>query len=418
MQNDEPGQNMMDVDGVGYSTRGLVARMRLNGNAHTEGDITVRLAEAYGFCWGVERAVRMAYEARIAYPDKKIWITNEIIHNPTVNERLSDMGVAFIDADDKGMKDFTVVNEGDVVVLPAFGASVQEMLLLNSKKAQIVDTTCPWVAKVWNAVDTQTRKSHTSIIHGKWAHEETVATTSFASKYVVVKDLKEAQYVADYILHGGNKDDFVKKFTNAISEGFNPDEDLVRVGLANQTTMLKGETQAVGKLLEQTMLTKYGPAKLNDHYLVVDTICDATQERQDAVFDMMKDLDGDDASKKIDLMLVVGGFNSSNTSHLQEIPEVKGLPSFWVDTADRIDAEAGVIHSRTFKGEMITTKNWLPDGPLKIGITSGGSTTTKAIEDVLDAVFRTRNKGFQGVPMLEKAVNTADAYDELAESEL
>jgi len=425
--NDETSQAAMDRDGVGYSLRGLVAQMRSSGNRWVQpgpaGDTdpnvtTVRLAESYGFCWGVERAVRMAYEARLAYPGRKIWITNEIIHNPTVNNRLIDMGVGFIDDVAGKGKDFTVVGEGDVVVLPAFGASVEEMLLLTDKQVQIVDTTCPWVAKVWNAVDNQTRKDHTSIIHGKWAHEETVATTSFASKYVVVKDLAEAQYVCDFILNGGDAEAFRAKFVNALSEGFDPEADLVRIGLANQTTMLKGETQAIGKLLERTMMERYGPADLKDHYMVVDTICDATQERQDAVYDMMADLEGTDESKKVDLVLVVGGFNSSNTSHLQEIPEVRNVPSFWIDTADRIDVAGGKIEHRMFKGDMVTTENWLPAGPLRIGVTSGASTPDRAIEDALDAVFRTRDPSFTGIKLAEEDLAGGEEYHELDASEV
>ena len=175
--------------------------MRENGNVHVDGDVTFKLAEAYGFCWGVERAVQMAYEAKKQFPDANLWITNEIIHNPTVNDRLGEMGVQFIEETADG-KDFSGCKEGEVVILPAFGASVHEMKLLNDKGVNIVDTTCPWVSKVWNAVDAHTRKEFTSIIHGKWAHEETVATAFLRRTYLVVKDMKEAQYVVDYILEG------------------------------------------------------------------------------------------------------------------------------------------------------------------------------------------------------------------------
>ena len=230
------------------------------------GDVTIRLAESFGFCWGVERAVAMAYEAREHFPTEKIWITNEIIHNPSVNQRLREMNVGFIELVGES-KDFSVVEQGDVVILPAFGASIQEMQLLKDKGCKIVDTTCPWVSKVWNSVEKHKKRDYTSIIHGKYAHEETVATSSFADRYLVVLNLAEAKYVTNYILHGGDREEFLAKFKHAYSEGFDPDRDLSKVGIANQTTMLKNETEQIGKLLEQTMLKKYGPTELNDHFM-------------------------------------------------------------------------------------------------------------------------------------------------------
>ena len=243
----------MANDGVSYSKTGLVATMREGGFAYAADGLTFKLADAYGFCWGVERAVQMAYEARKRFPEKELWITNEIIHNPTVNERLSEMGVRFIRETESDGKDFSGVREGDVVILPAFGASVHEMKFLADRGANIVDTTCPWVSKVWTAVDQHKRKEFTSIIHGKYSHEETVATASFATRYLIVKDMKEATYVREYILNGGDKAEFMEKFKNAMSQGFDPDDDLEGVGIANQTTMLKGETEVIGKLFEKTM---------------------------------------------------------------------------------------------------------------------------------------------------------------------
>lgn len=393
--NDPDSLALMEEHGVGYSTSGLVAQMRENGNEWKQGEVTVKLAEAYGFCWGVERAVQMAYEARKAYPSKRLHITNEIIHNPGVNQRLKEMDVQFIEEKAGGEKDFTGVKEGDVVILPAFGASVQEMRLLNDRSVQIVDTTCPWVSKVWNAVDNQARKGHTSVIHGKWEHEETIATASFAGTYLIVKDLKQAEYVCDYILNGGDRAEFLAKFENAYSPGFDPELDLERVGSANQTTMLKGETEAIGKLLERTMMQKYGPAELNNHFMVMDTICDATQERQDAVYDMTGAQEVPE--KALDMMVVVGGFNSSNTSHLQEIGEMKGIPSFWVDSASRVDIAANKITHKLAHGELVETANWLPEGPLVIGVTSGASTPDKAVEDVLERVFKIKDPSFTGI---------------------
>lgn len=363
---------------MGYSRTGLVAQMRAGGHRWEQGPVTVLLAEAYGFCWGVERAVQMAYEARNRYPGRQLHITNEIIHNPIVNERLSEMGVLFIDTDARtGEKDLSRVREGDVVILPAFGAAVQEMKALHARGVLLVDTTCPWVSKVWNAVDNQARRGHTSIIHGKWAHEETVATASFAGTYVVVKNLAQARWLADYMLHGGDRAEFFARFENAHSAGFDPDVDLEYIGMANQTTMLKGETQDIGKLLEATQLARFGAAALSKRFMIMDTICDATQERQDAVFKLTDDQGAEETA--LDLMIVVGGFNSSNTSHLQEIGEMKGIPSFWVDSAARIDVENNTVAHKLAHGELLETHDWLPRGkPLRIGVTSGASTPDRS----------------------------------------
>lgn len=272
----------------------------------------------------------------------------------------------------------------------------------------LVDTTCPWVSKVWNAVDRQARQTFTSIIHGKWNHEETVATASFATDYVIVKDMKEAQYVCDYILAGGDRTEFLTKFENAVSAGFDPDTMLDRVGLANQTTMLKSETTGIGKLLEKTMMKKYGPAELANHYMVMDTICDATQERQDA---MEKITALQDTPDKLDMIIVVGGFNSSNTSHLQEIAEHKNIPSFWVDSADRIDVGANKILHKMSWGELVEKEGWLPKGKLVVGVTSGASTPDRAVEDVLDRVFKISDPSFEGIAPKEVAV-VKERHDE------
>jgi 4-hydroxy-3-methylbut-2-enyl diphosphate reductase len=319
----------------------------------------------------------MAYETRQHFPSERIWITNEIIHNPSVNQRLREMQVGFIPVE-AGNKDFSGVESGDVVILPAFGASVQEMQLLNDKGCTIVDTTCPWVSKVWNTVEKHKKGEHTSIIHGKYNHEETIATSSFAGKYLIVLNLAEAQYVADYILNGGNHTEFMTKFSRACSAGFDPDRDLERIGIANQTTMLKGETEQIGKLFEHTMLRKYGPAKLNEHFLSFNTICDATQERQDAMFQLV--------DEPLDLMVVIGGYNSSNTTHLQEIAIERGIPSYHIDSGDRIGPGNWVEH-KPLKQELVIQENWLPDGKITVGITSGASTPDKVVATVIEKIF-------------------------------
>ncbi len=354
----------------------LIQEIRHNDYRLERGDVTVLLAEAFGFCWGVERAVAMAYETRQHFPTEQIWITNEIIHNPSVNQRLREMNVGFISLKE-GKKDFSVVGSGDVVILPAFGASVQEMQLLNDKGCTIVDTTCPWVSKVWNSVEKHKKREYTSIIHGKYKHEETVATSSFAGKYLVVLNLAEAQYVSNYILEGGDKWEFLAKFKNAYSVGFDPDIDLERIGVANQTTMLKSETEQIGKLFEGTMLSKYGPAKLNDHFMSFNTICDATQERQDAMFKLVEE--------DVSLMLVIGGFNSSNTTHLQEIAMERGIPSYHIDSSERIGWGNRIEHKPLGK-EIEVKENWLPEGKIVVAVTSGASTPDKVVEETIEKI--------------------------------
>ncbi|MBD3883118.1 4-hydroxy-3-methylbut-2-enyl diphosphate reductase [Phormidium tenue FACHB-886] len=355
----------------------LIQQIRENHYTLQRGDVTIRLAEAFGFCWGVERAVAMAYETRQHFPTEQIWITNEIIHNPSVNQRLREMQVNFVPVE-AGIKDFTVVGNGDVVILPAFGASIQEMQLLNNRNCTIVDTTCPWVSKVWNTVEKHKKGSHTSIIHGKYNHEETIATSSFAGTYLIVLNLKEAQYVCDYILNGGDRAEFMTKFSRACSAGFDPDRDLERIGIANQTTMLKGETEQIGKLFEHTMLKKYGPTQLNERFLSFNTICDATQERQDAMFTLV--------DEPLDLMVVIGGYNSSNTTHLQEIAIERGIPSYHIDSGDRIGPGNQVEH-KPLQGDLTVQENWLPAGQIVVGITSGASTPDKVVATVIEKIF-------------------------------
>lgn len=360
-------------------TSDLVKELLAHSNIVSRGKVTVKLAKAYGFCWGVERAIAIAYEARAKFPDRRIWITNEIIHNPIVNQRMKEIGIYSVPQEGL-QKDLSGIEQGDVVVLPAFGATLEEMKYINDLGVEIVDTTCPWVSKVWHALDRHQKKECTSIIHGKWKHEETIATASFAEKYLVVLNMDEAEYVANYILNGGDKAEFLAKFENAKSEGFDPDTDLNAVGVANQTTMLKSETTAVAKLFEKVMLRKFGPTDLNSHFVAYDTICNATQERQDAMYDLLAE------KESLDLMLVVGGFNSSNTSHLQEIAEHAGVPSFWVDRPERV-GPGNRIYCRSASGEERLVEDWLPEREITVGLTSGASTPDNVVEDVLERVF-------------------------------
>jgi len=247
----------------------------------------------------------------------------------------------------------------------------------------VVDTTCPWVSKVWNTVDKHQKSGLTSIIHGKYGHEETIATTSFCEDYICVKNMKEAEMVADYIVNGGDKEEFLKYFENAVSEGFDPDTMLKKLGLANQTTMYKKETRAIGQLLQKTMMKKYGPQEVKEHYMEFDTICDATQERQDAVHELVENASEND----LDFILVIGGWDSSNTAHLLEIPDMAGVRSFHINRAECIGADNTITH-RTVTGEIVTepfVKDL--DKEIVMGVTSGASTPDAAVQDSLSSIF-------------------------------
>jgi len=354
---------------------------RGEGNAAT----TFVLAEEYGFCWGVERSIELAWAARDAYPEKKMHITNELIHNPGVNEMLQDMDVAFIEKTSEG-KRFDDVEEGDVVILPAFGASLEEMEYLDKRDVTVVDTTCPWVSKVWTTVDKHQRADMTSLIHGKWQHEEAVATASMCDTYLIVKNMDEAAEVASYILQEPGSittEQLMEKFKEAMSPHFDPKKHLKKIGLANQTTMYKKETQAIGRLFEKTMMQAYGAENIKEHFAAFDTICDATQVRQDAITEM-SDSDG---AKDLDFILVVGGWDSSNTAHLLEIPIDAGLPAYHVNVPGCIQP-ANTIEHRLVDGSIVTTADFLPlDRPARVGITSGASTPDSVVQDCLEAII-------------------------------
>jgi 4-hydroxy-3-methylbut-2-en-1-yl diphosphate reductase len=356
----------------------LIQRIRDNGGRLRQGDVTIRLAEAFGFCWGVERAVSMAYESRQHFPDRRIWITAEIIHNPLVNQKLRAMGIEFVPVRD-GEKDFSGIAADDVVIIPGAGATLQEMQLLKDRGCGIVDTTCPWVTKVWNAIEKHRRSDYTSIIHGTRRHDETMAHASFAGRYLIVQNLAEAEAVCEYILAGGGRDAFLARFAGACSPGFDPDRDLERVGVANQTTMLKNETEAIGRLLERTMMRKHGVADLGHHFLPFNTICRATQERQDAMTGLLRET--------LDLVVVVGGLNSSNTTHLHAMALGHGLRSYHIDTPDRIGPGNRIEH-QSLARQLEVVEGWLPDGPITVGLTSGASTPDSLLADVIGKILR------------------------------
>ncbi|MCC7430154.1 4-hydroxy-3-methylbut-2-enyl diphosphate reductase [bacterium] len=372
-----------------YYESKLVKKIKQNGGTHKVGNTIIHLAKEFGFCWGVDKAVSMAFEARKRWKKETIWITNEIIHNPFVNQNLREKGIKFIETLPDGSKNFSVVQKGDVVILPAFGASKSEISLLENKGCPIVDTTCPWVSAVWNRVKFYEKSDFTALIHGKFKHEESIATSSRAKKYLILLNIEEAKWVCDFILNDGKTEDFKQKFAKASSENFAPETDLVKVGIANQTTMLSSESLEIAKMFERAMMKKYGAENLNEHFLSFDTICNATQERQDAVTKLVKE--------KLDLIIVIGGFNSSNTSHLLEIGELKNIKSFHIDSKERIFGLEQIEH-KTLDGKIVQTKNWLPEKEiLNIGITSGASTPDILVEEVIKKIVTLRNEKIAGV---------------------
>jgi len=371
-----------------------------------EGDskVTFVLAKEFGFCWGVERSIELAWAARNAYPDKTMHITNELIHNPGVNQLLEGMDVKFIekDADAEQGKRFDTVDEGDVVILPAFGASLEEMQLLDQKGVTTVDTTCPWVSKVWTVVDKHQKAAMTSIIHGKYAHEEAIATASMCETYLIIKDMKQAEEIASYILQEPGcltDEELLAKYKHAASPHFDPKKHLKKIGIANQTTMYKKETQAIGRMFEKTMMAAFGPEKVKEHFAAFDTICDATQVRQDAVQEMSER----HVEEPLDFVLVVGGWDSSNTAHLLEIPHDAGLTGYHVNVAGCIRPDNSVEH-RTVDGAVEVQQDFVPlDRSVRIGVTSGASTPDSVVQECLEQVIMLKKLGAKPAAAAEPA---------------
>ena len=292
------------------------------------------------------------------------------------------------DAAATGGKRFDKVDEGDVVILPAFGASLEELELLDSKGVTTVDTTCPWVSKVWTTVDKHQLAEMTSLIHGKYQHEEAIATASMCETYLIIKDIKQATEVASYILGEPGcltDEEFMAKYKHAASPHFDPRKHLKKIGVANQTTMYKKETQAIGRLFEKTMMATYGPENIKEHFAAFDTICDATQVRQDAIMEMSAR--SKESEEPLDFILVVGGWDSSNTAHLLEIPVEEGLTGYHVNTAKCIRPDNSV-EWRDVEGNILVTPDFLPlDRPARIGVTSGASTPDSVVQECVEAIM-------------------------------
>jgi 4-hydroxy-3-methylbut-2-enyl diphosphate reductase len=363
----------------------IIEKVRRAGGIISVGETTVRLAKQFGFCYGVERAIDLAYAARKVFKDRRLFIVGEIIHNPEVNEQISSLGIKNLMGANK-QADISELGPDDVVIVPAFGTELSIQQEIKDRGCQIVDTTCGDVMSVWKRVRKYASESATSIIHGKAEHEETKATSSRAlgdgkGHYLVVLTLTDTDYVCDYIRHGGDKQAFLDRFRNAHSPGFDPDLHLKTVGVANQTTMLRGETEEVQRRIRQAIVDRDGPDGATNNFRFFDTICGATQERQDALRELL--------DVRMDLLLVVGGYNSSNTSHLAEMGEEK-LPTYFVRNASRLLSDKEILHYNLHERQEVVAQDWLPPGPVVVGITAGASCPNNLIEETLVRLYELR----------------------------
>jgi 4-hydroxy-3-methylbut-2-enyl diphosphate reductase len=360
----------------------IVEGLRQRGGEVTVGSVTVRLAKQFGFCYGVERAIDLAYAARKVFAERRLFILGEIIHNPEVNRQIGELGIVNLlsKEDEVPMES---LHPEDVVIVPAFGTDVQTLNRVKERGCQIVDTTCGDVMSVWKRVRQYAVEEMTSIIHGKASHEETKATASRATAggkghYLVVLTLEETDRVCTYIEQGGDKQAFLERFEGAHSEGFDPDLHLQRVGVANQTTMLRGETEEVQRRIAAAIQKRDGGAVPGANFRYFDTICGATQERQDALRDMLV--------SPMNLLLVVGGYNSSNTSHLAEMGKEK-LPTYFIRNAERLESCKKITHYDLHLKTEVTREDWLPPSPLVVGVTAGASCPNNLIEDTIVRLF-------------------------------
>jgi 4-hydroxy-3-methylbut-2-en-1-yl diphosphate reductase len=371
----------------------VVEEIRARGYTAVFGDITLRLAEDFGFCYGVDRAVDYAYQTTHKFPDRRIFLVGEIIHNPHVNTRLREAGVTFLYPDAAtGEFDFGGITSDDVVIMPAFGVTMADFGRLREIGCILIDTTCGSVLNVWKRVESYARDGFTALIHGKSFHEETRATASQANpaaggKYIIVRDMDEARLVMDYIERAPGaltKDAFVAHFAEKASPGFDPDRDLERVGVANQTTMLASESLAIAAAVGRSLAARYGTENLAQHFRSFDTICSATQERQDAVLQMMQD--------PPQIMVVIGGYNSSNTNHLAHLCR-EYTTAFHIADATCIDpARRTIRHKPELAADApeVEDADWLPTGPLTIGLTAGASTPNNKIGETIERILATR----------------------------
>jgi len=390
-------QSELDSDYTGH----LVDLLKDREYSLTVGDVTIRLAKEFGFCYGVERAVDYAYQARKKFPDRTIYLAGEIIHNPHVNSKLQAMGITFLMPEKRevgsgkgeagkagGHIDFSGVKAEDVVILPAFGVTITDFEVLRQIGCVMVDTTCGSVLNVWKRVESYARDGLTSLIHGKHYHEETRATASQAEKYeggqyFIVRNMAEAQLVCDFIEGRMSASALMERFAHAASPSFDPERDLRRIGVANQTTMLARESLAIGELVGRSMAHARGDEYAKENFRTFDTICSATQERQDAVVELLRE--------PLDVMVVIGGYNSSNTLSLAALCS-ETVRTFHVEDAEDIDPASGAIRYRPLGGkEETASADWIPGtGPVRIGVTAGASTPNNKIGEAVGRIFATR----------------------------
>jgi 4-hydroxy-3-methylbut-2-enyl diphosphate reductase len=366
----------------------VVDRLRALDYRARAGDLTLKLAREFGFCYGVDRAVEYAYETRQQFPDRRIFLSGEIIHNPEVNGRIEAMGIRILREEGPPPRRYAEVTPGDVVLLPAFGVTVAEMAHLREKGCVLVDTTCGSVLNVWKNVHKYAREGFTALIHGKHYHEETRATASQTlthpgGRYLVVRDKDEAALVCAFIRGEVGADDIGRRFAHAMSPGFDPDRDLQRIGLANQTTMLMSESLEIQDMLRRAMTARWGEPGLGDRFRAFDTICSATQDRQDAVLGML-------GEGGLDLMVVIGGYNSSNTQALARICAER-LPTFHIDGPECLDGDA-IRHRPVGGGDEVRQDAWMPAGALRLGLTAGASTPNNVVGEVVRRLLALRGR--------------------------
>ncbi len=365
----------------------LVERVRQQGDLLAVGDLTFRLAKEFGFCYGVDRAVEYAYESRTKFPDKRLFLVGEIIHNPHVNARLEGMGITILGPGPEGQFDFAGVTSDDVVIIPAFGVRVADFTRLRALGCVLVDTTCGSVLNVWKRVERYAKDGYTAIVHGKDFHEETKATVSQVSKYdggryLIVRDMEETELLCRFIVGRPDASAMEQTFRHKVSDGFDFTRDLVRVGVANQTTMLASESLAIGERVGRALAERYGVDHLEEHFRTFDTICSATQERQDAIEELIRE--------PLDVMIVIGGYNSSNTNHLAKIC-AKRVTTYHIADASCIEPTTEVIrHKPVDTQEEVAHEGWLGDGPRTIGITAGASTPNNKIGEAVERILEMR----------------------------